>query len=86
MGEWRECPDCNGTGYDFGDGGQCDRCGGMGEYYDEFYDPDDDNWLERIIIMDGKKIMRIIGLVCDVVKTVAQIVGIIFFGGRRAAS
>ena len=43
MGEWRKCPDCNGTGYDFGDGGQCDRCGGTGEYYDEFYDPDDND-------------------------------------------
>jgi DnaJ-class molecular chaperone len=26
-----KCPDCDGTGYDFGDGGQCDRCNGMGE-------------------------------------------------------
>lgn len=26
-----ECPDCNGTGYDPLDGGQCDRCGGLGE-------------------------------------------------------
>lgn len=25
-----DCPDCSGTGYDFGDGGQCDRCGGTG--------------------------------------------------------
>lgn len=25
------CPDCAGTGYDFGDGGQCDRCDGTGE-------------------------------------------------------
>lgn len=24
------CPDCNGTGYDPLDGGQCDRCNGMG--------------------------------------------------------
>ncbi len=27
----RTCPDCKGTGYDFGDGGQCERCGGTGE-------------------------------------------------------
>ncbi len=46
MGALRSCPDCNGTGYDFGDGGQCDRCGGMGEYYDEFYDPDDDEFYD----------------------------------------
>lgn len=26
----RKCPDCNGSGYDFGDGGQCERCGGTG--------------------------------------------------------
>lgn len=26
-----DCPDCNGSGYDFGDGGQCDRCGGLGK-------------------------------------------------------
>ena len=26
----KTCPDCNGTGYDFGDGGQCERCGGLG--------------------------------------------------------
>lgn len=26
----RPCPDCWGTGYDFGDGGQCDRCNGEG--------------------------------------------------------
>lgn len=25
------CPDCNGTGIEFGDGGQCDRCDGTGE-------------------------------------------------------
>lgn len=24
------CPDCYGTGYDFSDGGQCDRCNGEG--------------------------------------------------------
>ena len=31
----RTCPDCGGTGYDFGDGGQCDRCDGTGDidYY-----------------------------------------------------
>lgn len=27
----KKCPDCNGSGYDFGDGGQCDNCGGLGE-------------------------------------------------------
>lgn len=27
----KDCPDCNGSGYDFGDGGQCDTCGGLGE-------------------------------------------------------
>lgn len=27
----KKYPDCNGTGYDFGDGGQCDNCGGLGE-------------------------------------------------------
>lgn len=27
----KDCPDCNGSGYDFGDGGQCDRCNGTGE-------------------------------------------------------
>lgn len=26
-----DCPDCNGTGWDFSDGGQCDRCDGTGE-------------------------------------------------------
>lgn len=26
----KECPDCNGTGYDPYDGGQCDRCAGTG--------------------------------------------------------
>lgn len=26
----KTCPDCNGTGYDFGDGGQCDTCDGLG--------------------------------------------------------
>lgn len=25
-----DCPDCNGTGYDPLDGGQCDRCNGTG--------------------------------------------------------
>lgn len=25
------CPECAGTGYDFGDGGQCDTCNGTGE-------------------------------------------------------
>lgn len=25
-----ECPDCNGTGRDPWDGGQCDRCAGTG--------------------------------------------------------
>lgn len=25
-----DCPDCDGTGYDFSDCGQCDRCGGLG--------------------------------------------------------
>ncbi|MEK3797640.1 hypothetical protein MHI18_05120 [Peribacillus sp. FSL H8-0477] len=29
--ELEDCPDCNGSGYDFGDGGQCDNCGGLGE-------------------------------------------------------
>lgn len=28
---YMRCPDCAGTGYDFGDGGQCDRCDGTGE-------------------------------------------------------
>lgn len=27
----KECPDCGGTGYDYEDGGQCDRCNGTGE-------------------------------------------------------
>lgn len=27
----KECPDCMGTGYDLGDGGQCDTCSGRGE-------------------------------------------------------
>ncbi len=27
----RTCPDCGGTGYDFGDGGQCDACNGTGQ-------------------------------------------------------
>lgn len=27
----KTCPDCNGSGIDFGDGGQCDRCDGTGE-------------------------------------------------------
>ena len=31
------CPDCRGTGVDFGDGGQCDRCDGTGSI-----DVDDD--------------------------------------------
>ncbi len=26
----KKCPDCFGTGYDLLDGGQCDRCGGLG--------------------------------------------------------
>ena len=26
-----ECPECNGTGRDPYDGGQCDRCAGTGE-------------------------------------------------------
>lgn len=26
----KECPDCNGTGYDPYDGGQCERCAGTG--------------------------------------------------------
>jgi DnaJ-class molecular chaperone len=26
----RECSACNGTGYDFADGGQCHDCGGAG--------------------------------------------------------
>ncbi len=26
-----DCPDCNGSGYEFGYIGQCDRCGGTGE-------------------------------------------------------
>lgn len=26
----KDCPDCNGTGYDSLDGGQCDRCNGTG--------------------------------------------------------
>lgn len=26
----KECPDCNGTGYDPWDGGQCERCAGTG--------------------------------------------------------
>jgi len=26
----KDCPDCNGTGYDPLDGGQCDRCNGTG--------------------------------------------------------
>lgn len=25
-----KCPECLGTGYDFLDGGQCGRCGGLG--------------------------------------------------------
>lgn len=33
-----ECPQCNGTGYDFEDGGQCDRCRGLGTI-----DVEDDN-------------------------------------------
>lgn len=28
---WRTCPECGGSGFDYGDGGQCDRCGGLGE-------------------------------------------------------
>ena len=35
MNMGKNCPDCNGTGYDFGDGGQCDRCGGLGEIDDD---------------------------------------------------
>ena len=31
----RICPECNGTGYDFSDGGQCDHCGGLGELCEE---------------------------------------------------
>jgi len=27
----RTCPDCKGSGYDAGDGGQCDTCDGTGE-------------------------------------------------------
>lgn len=34
-GEWKECRDCNGSGYAFGDGGQCDRCNGEGRYREE---------------------------------------------------
>ena len=26
----KECPECNGTGYDPWDGGQCERCAGTG--------------------------------------------------------
>ena len=26
----KDCPDCNGTGYDPYDGGQCERCTGTG--------------------------------------------------------
>lgn len=26
-----DCPNCDGTGYNFLDGGQCDRCDGTGE-------------------------------------------------------
>lgn len=27
----KDCPDCDGTGYDPYDGGQCDTCNGTGE-------------------------------------------------------
>lgn len=27
----RVCPECGGTGYSWPDGGQCERCGGLGE-------------------------------------------------------
>lgn len=27
----KTCPDCGGSGFDYGDGGQCDRCNGTGE-------------------------------------------------------
>ncbi len=30
----KDCPDCDGTGIDFLDGGQCDRCDGTGEIYE----------------------------------------------------
>ena len=29
------CPDCDGTGIDFGDGGQCHRRDGTGEIFEE---------------------------------------------------
>ena len=38
--EVKTCPDCWGTGHDFGDGGQCDRCNGTGEI--EVREEDDD--------------------------------------------
>jgi DnaJ-class molecular chaperone len=33
---FKDCEECAGTGYDFGDGGQCDSCGGTGDYTDPF--------------------------------------------------
>jgi DnaJ-class molecular chaperone len=33
----KTCPDCNGTGIDFGDGGQCQRCDGTGEIFEDEY-------------------------------------------------
>ncbi len=28
---YKPCPECGGSGYSWPDGGQCDRCGGLGE-------------------------------------------------------
>lgn len=33
----KTCPDCHGTGIDFEDGGQCDRCDGTGEIHEDDY-------------------------------------------------
>jgi DnaJ-class molecular chaperone len=33
---FKDCEECAGTGYDFGDGGQCDSCDGTGDAIDRF--------------------------------------------------
>ena len=36
MNRYRACPECGGSGYDFWDGGQCDKCSGTGEIVDDY--------------------------------------------------
>ena len=42
----KTCPDCHGSGYDYGDGGQYERCGGTGEIPDD----EDDQLVKPVFI------------------------------------